>query len=99
MLEEISSDKIFLLLETTIYDKKVKRFIPRAFSTEIFKRILHSLLTSSPDGQCFVFGPDLLMNLFTNRMFANVPRDMTWTFPLREPYELNSREARPRLPR
>ena len=31
------------------------------------------------------------MNLLTNRMLANVPRAMTASFPLRDPYELNSR--------
>ena len=45
----------------------------------------------SPEGKCRVFGPGLLMNLFTSRMLANVPRAMTESFPRRAPYELNSR--------
>ena len=44
----------------------------------------------SPDGQCFVLGPALSKNLLTNRMLAKVPRAMTSSLPLRDPYELNS---------
>ena len=39
---------------------------------------------------CMVFGMALPMNLFNNRMLANVPRDITASLPRREPYELNS---------
>ena len=44
----------------------------------------------SPDGQCLVLGPALSKNLLTNRILANVPRAITASFPLRDPYELNS---------
>ncbi len=37
-----------------------------------------------------VHGACLFMNLLRRRMFANVPRAMTASFPRREPYELNS---------
>ena len=48
------------------------------------------IFTCSFDGMCIVFGPALPMNLFSNRMFANVPRAITSSLPLLEPYELNS---------
>jgi hypothetical protein len=48
-------------------------------------------LTISPEGMWSVLGPACPTNLLTRRMFANVPRAITASFPLREPYELNSR--------
>ena len=38
-----------------------------------------------------VLGPVCPINLLTKRIFAKVPRAITASFPLREPYELNSR--------
>lgn len=58
--------------------------------------VLFPLLTSSPEGQCFVLGPALFMNLLTNRMFANVPLAITASLPRLDPYELNSLGVRPR---
>lgn len=49
------------------------------------------LLTVWPEGMCKVFGPGLPMNLFCSLMLANVPLVITASFPLRAPYELNSR--------
>lgn len=39
---------------------------------------------------CFVVGPGLDTNLFTNRILAKVPRTITSSLPRREPYELKS---------
>lgn len=56
---------------------------------------LHSFtLTVCSDGMCKVFGPALPMNRFWSLMLANVPLVITASFPLRAPYELNSRGVR-----
>ena len=47
--------------------------------------------TVSPDGMWTVFGPVWPTSLLKRRMLANVPRDMTSSFPRRDPYELKSR--------
>ena len=49
------------------------------------------VLTVWPEGMCKVLGPDLPMNRFWSLMLANVPLVITASFPLRAPYELNSR--------
>lgn len=53
--------------------------------------LMKSLLTDWPEGMCKVFGPGLPMNRFWSLILANVPLVMTTSFPLRAPYELNSR--------
>lgn len=51
-------------------------------------------LTAWPEGMCRVLGPGLPMNRFWSLMLANVPLVITASFPLRAPYELNSRGVR-----
>lgn len=53
-----------------------------------------SSLTVWPEGMCNVLGPGLPMNRFWSLMLANVPLVITASFPLRAPYELNSRGVR-----
>ena len=64
--------------------KDNSQMISNHYNLMIIKEITE-ITTSSPEGQCFVLGPGLFMNLLTNRVFANVPRDMMWKFPLRDP--------------
>ena len=59
----------------------------------VFYFLFYFYLTTSPDGIWIVLGAALPMNLFTSRILANVPRDITASFPRREPYELNSRDV------
>lgn len=51
-------------------------------------------LTVWPEGMCKVLGPGFPMKRFWSLMLANVPLVITASFPLRAPYELNSRGVR-----
>lgn len=51
-------------------------------------------LTVWLEGMCKVLGPCLPMNRFWSLVLANVPLVITASFPLRAPYELNSRGVR-----
>lgn len=51
-------------------------------------------LTVCPDGMCTVLGPGFPTRRFRSLMLAKVPRVITASFPLRAPYELNSRGVR-----
>lgn len=65
--------------------------------TYVIKRYLDFnkfTLTVWFEGMCKVLGPGLPMNRFWSLMLANVPLVITASFPLRAPYELNSRGVR-----